>query len=426
MAKLSSLGSKKKVPVLPDVLLRENVSIYLGPLGASSTPNPTATESPLLATESPNGGGSATNGGTQPFGLTVVGVNGFSRPRLQGFNEEGVLGHLDSTSLSEYPALIWSLFFTNHFPEGSFVTISSDLVPFEGSGEFLVPSGPRSVAIKGVESASKKAVKVLPSFQEGCFVLVTPEFLSSFFHFSGNVTAVITQEGRPYDHTYCGAGPDDYRDEDYIPYVSQDLAAYFTRLLMSLRGVGQLHNSVLGVSVGFSRSLQLVGVGYSVTLMTLSGKEVKSLAPGSGGRVVLSLGYSHSLTWWLVPEGAVDTYPDLKKELDSVGVNEDSRSQNYLGDPSCGVRLLPLSRASSKVPKGAGVKAAGAQAGKGGKGSGLGEVVPTRKFVVFGYEKEGVHQFATELRDCRPPSVYKGRGVSIVGEVLRLKAGKTK
>jgi hypothetical protein len=137
------------------------------------------------------------------------------------------------------------------------------------------------------------------------------------------------------------------------------------------------------------------------------------------------LGYSHSLTWWLVPEGAVDTYPDLKKELDLVGSDKDSRSQNYLGDPSCGVRLLPLSRASSKVAKGAGVKA-GPGAGKAGKGSGLGEVVPTRKFVVFGYEKEGVHQFATELRDCRPPSVYKGRGVSIVGEVLRLKAGKTK
>jgi hypothetical protein len=115
----------------------------------------------------------------------------------------------------------------------------------------------------------------------------------------------------------------------------------------------------------------------------------------------------------------------VAKQPNEGDKDKDSRSQNYLGDPSCGVRLLPLSRASSKVAKGAGVKA-GPGAGKAGKGSGLGEVVPTRKFVVFGYEKEGVHQFATELRDCRPPSVYKGRGVSIVGEVLRLKAGKTK
>jgi hypothetical protein len=201
--------------------------------------------------------------------------------------------------------------------------------------------------------------------------------------------------------------------------------------------------------VGFSRSLQLVGVGYSVTLITLGGKEVKSLAPGSGGRVVLSLGYSHSLTWWLVPDSSVN--PDLKKEFlrqslvgggnngykngynngdnndENVSNNSTTlvRSQHYLGDPSCGVRLLPLSRGSSKVAKGGGAKAASGKAAS-GKGSGVGEVVPTRKFVVFGYEKEGVHQFAAELRDCRPPSVYKGRGVSIVGEVLRLKAGKTK
>jgi ribosomal protein L6P/L9E len=250
--------------------------------------------------------------------------------------------------------------------------------------------------------------------------LVTPELLSSAFHSSKADLSDL--DG--YSDGSLGDGDQTVIATRAVFRVGQELTSYFARLLKSRKSVGELENSVLGVSVGFSRSLQLVGVGYSVTLKTLGGKEVKSLAPGSGGCVVLSLGYSHSLTWWLVPEGALESYPVLKKELDLVGGDKDSRSQNYLGDPSCGVRLLPLSRASSKLVKGAGASAG--KGGKAGKGSGFGEVVATRKFVVFGYEKERVHQFAAELRDCRAPSVYKGRGVSIVGEVLRLKAGKTK
>jgi hypothetical protein len=147
MPKLSP-GSTKKALVLPDVLLRDNVSIYLGPLGAcdSSASNSTGIQSlgirPL---------------GIQPLGLTVVGVNGFSRPRLQGLSAEGVLGHLDSTYLSGLSAADWSLFCSICLPEGSFVTIPSDLLPFEGSGEFLVSSdkkvaGRSSVAMEGAES----------------------------------------------------------------------------------------------------------------------------------------------------------------------------------------------------------------------------------------------------------------------------------
>jgi hypothetical protein len=223
--------------------------------------------------------------------------------------------------------------------------------------------------------------------------------------------------------------------------MADALANAFSGLFASRRGLGQLQHSVVGVSEGFSRSLQLVGVGYSVTLFNLAGKEVKSLSPGAGGRCVLGLGYSHSLTWWLLPTGDMSKYMEAKAAYGSAGVGgmgigkasmtAGEESLEYLGDSSCGIRLLPLSRATSKLGKGGpggpgGQGGQGGKSGKPGKGSGVGEVVPTRKFVVFGYEKEKVHQFAAKLRHCRAPSVYKGRGVSVVGEVLHLKAGKTK
>jgi ribosomal protein L6P/L9E len=437
---------------LPDGVIRDGVSIYLGPLGCLPACNPKDVKS---------------------LGLTVAGVKGFSRPLLEGWvyppETEGpciitdyptaptslsgkmpvkVLSTLNTAFLSGFSAADWASFFSVSFPEASFATISSELVPFERSKEFLTPLADVSANAANTQAGTEvvKEIKALSSFEAGCFVLVTVEFLSSILKekeeekeprsvTKGGTKGVArksAKEGAVTDAAkVCSA-------------ILWGLTVYFLGLLTSVRGVKHLHHSVLGVSVGFSRKLQLVGVGYSVTLFTLGGKEVKSLLPGSGGRVVLGLGYSHSLTWWLLPEsvGKLSARDLLEKYGDGPGSyanhaaeahlaagkdQNGSKSQQYFGDPSCGVRLLPLSRASSKVTKGAvGGKAASSGAGKAGKGGSVGEVVPTRKFVVLGYEKDKVHQFAAELRNCRAPSVYKGRGVSVVGEALHLKAGKTK
>ncbi len=46
--------------------------------------------------------------------------------------------------------------------------------------------------------------------------------------------------------------------------------------------------------------------------------------------------------------------------------------------------------------------------------------------VVQGIDKQKVGQVAAEIRAVRPPEPYKGKGIRYVGEVVRLKAGKTK
>ena len=47
------------------------------------------------------------------------------------------------------------------------------------------------------------------------------------------------------------------------------------------------------------------------------------------------------------------------------------------------------------------------------------------KVVVRGVDKQLVGQIAAQIRGLRPPDPYKGKGIRYVGEVVRLKAGKT-
>ncbi|MQS76846.1 50S ribosomal protein L6 [Companilactobacillus halodurans] len=44
---------------------------------------------------------------------------------------------------------------------------------------------------------------------------------------------------------------------------------------------------------------------------------------------------------------------------------------------------------------------------------------------VSGISKQGVGQFAAEIRDVRSPEPYKGKGIRYVGEYVRRKEGKT-
>ena len=45
---------------------------------------------------------------------------------------------------------------------------------------------------------------------------------------------------------------------------------------------------------------------------------------------------------------------------------------------------------------------------------------------LFGIDKNQVNQIAAKIRGLRSPSVYKGKGIQILPEVLRLKQGKRK
>ncbi|KAI3822428.1 hypothetical protein L1987_10018 [Smallanthus sonchifolius] len=41
-----------------------------------------------------------------------------------------------------------------------------------------------------------------------------------------------------------------------------------------------------------------------------------------------------------------------------------------------------------------------------------------------GIDKQRVHQFAAAVRGCKPPEVYKGKGIMYVDEVIKKKQGK--
>ena len=102
-------------------------------------------------------------------------------------------------------------------------------------------------------------------------------------------------------------------------------------------------NAVLGVTQGFTKELDIVGVGYRA--------EVK------GRSVVFSLGYSHPIAF-SIPEG--------------IQITVDKQTH----------------------------------------------------LVVTGADKREVGQVAADIRSLRPPDPYKQKGIRMVGERLKKKAGK--
>ena len=102
-------------------------------------------------------------------------------------------------------------------------------------------------------------------------------------------------------------------------------------------------NMVTGVTDGFSKTLDIIGVGYRAEV--------------SGRKVKLSVGYSHPVVL-PVPEG--------------LEVSADSQT----------------------------------------------------RLVVRGADKQRVGQFASEIREVRPPEPYKGKGIRYANERIRRKVGK--
>ena len=57
---------------------------------------------------------------------------------------------------------------------------------------------------------------------------------------------------------------------------------------------------------------------------------------------------------------------------------------------------------------------------------GLSAETPTQtEIVIRGTDKQAVGQAAAEIRSFRPPEPYKGKGIRVVGEYVRRKAGKS-
>ena len=104
-----------------------------------------------------------------------------------------------------------------------------------------------------------------------------------------------------------------------------------------------LANAVAGVTDGFTKELELVGVGYRVQT--------------KGAGIELDLGYSHKIDY------------------------------------------VPVEGVKIEVEKGV--------------------------IRVSGVDKQKVGQAAAEIRSLRKPEPYKGKGVRYVGEVVRIKPGKS-
>ena len=105
-----------------------------------------------------------------------------------------------------------------------------------------------------------------------------------------------------------------------------------------------INNMVIGVTEGYSKKLEIVGVGYR--------------AQKSGKTLTLNLGYSHPITF---------------EEKDGITF----------------------------------------------------ETPDTNTVIVRGTDKQLVGQISAQIRECRPPEPYLGKGVKYEGEVIRRKAGKS-
>jgi large subunit ribosomal protein L6 len=118
------------------------------------------------------------------------------------------------------------------------------------------------------------------------------------------------------------------------------------RFVRSLHGMSRtlVANMVHGVTTGFTRTLEIVGVGYRGAI--------------EGKKLVLQLGYSHPVE--------IDAPPGVEFALDKKATT----------------------------------------------------------ITITGHDKQVLGDLCADIRDRRPPEVYKGKGIRYQGEVIRRKAGK--
>ena len=149
-------------------------------------------------------------------------------------------------------------------------------------------------------------------------------------------------------------GPKGKLENTFSPHVTIEVGeegvqvspANSGRLARAMHGTARtlISNMVQGVTEGFSKNLEINGVGFRATL--------------KGSMLDLALGYSHPIHYQ-VPEGITITVTD------------------------------------------------------------------NTKLKVEGIDKQAVGAVAADIRSYYPPEPYKGKGVTIVGEKVRRKEGKT-
>jgi large subunit ribosomal protein L6 len=132
-------------------------------------------------------------------------------------------------------------------------------------------------------------------------------------------------------------------------------------------------NSITGVTKGFSRQLDIVGVGYRVetekSKLSDAKKPIRPFSTKKGGKktVIFDLGYSHMIEF-PVPDGI-----DFK--VDKIAGKTIPQYQTTL--------------------------------------------------TLFGIDRELLGQVAANMHNLRKPDAYKGKGVRYAEKVLKLKPGKT-
>jgi len=143
-----------------------------------------------------------------------------------------------------------------------------------------------------------------------------------------------------------------------------------------------INNLVVGVTEGYEKKLEIVGVGYRVV-------------PKGPTQLEFALGFSHPVVG--VTEG-------FTKELEIIGVGYRATAQ---GDTAIELALGFSHPVRVDAPPGITF-----------------EVPAPTRIAVKGIDKEAVGQVAANIRKIRKPEPYKGKGVRYAGEVVRRKAGK--
>jgi len=156
---------------------------------------------------------------------------------------------------------------------------------------------------------------------------------------------VVAKGGKGSSEVAVPSGFQVVIDQGNVTVLAQEVSRKAARKQSMMHGTlcRLIRNMIHGISQGFEKDLQLVGVGYRAELQ--------------GQSLKLALGYSHDVMY-PIPQGI------------SIGVEKQT--------------LIKVS----------------------------------------GIDKQRVGQVAAELVRFRPPEPYKGKGVRIVGQFLRMKEGK--
>nr|POF10976.1 50s ribosomal protein l6, chloroplastic [Quercus suber] len=197
---------------------------------------------------------------------------------------------------------------------------------------------------------------------------------------------------------------------------------------METRRANQMHglfrtltdNMVVGVSKGFEKKLQLIGVGYRAML--------------EGNDLVLNLGFSHPVRM-AIPDGI-----KVKVE-DNTRITVSGYDKSAIGQFAASVRRWRPPEPYKGFEKKLQLIGVGYRAMLEGNDLvlNLGFSHPVRmaipdgikvkvedntRITVSGYDKSAIGQFAASVRRWRPPEPYKGKGVKYADEIVRRKEGK--